>query len=160
MPAPALYLDECVDQRLAAALRALGFDVVTVQEAHRESEEDEDQLLYATAQGRMLLSHNQLDFRRWHAAFARAGRPHGGIILIPTRYVSLMSLLGTVVTAIIILALAMTNRVPDSYAVYAAIAAALIIWQHRANITRLRAGTEPKLSAGALRPRRDPRGGS
>lgn len=84
----------------------------------------------------------------------------GGIILIPTRYVSLMSLLGTVVTAIIILALAMTNRVPDSYAVYAAIAAALIIWQHRANITRLRAGTEPKLSAGALRPRRDPRGGS
>jgi uncharacterized protein with PIN domain len=83
MPAPALYLDECVDQRLAAALRALGYDVLTVQDAHRESEEDEDQLLYATIQGRMLLSHNQLDFRRWHATFERAGWPHGGIILIP-----------------------------------------------------------------------------
>jgi predicted nuclease of predicted toxin-antitoxin system len=83
MAAPSLYLDECVDQRLAATLRALGYDVVTVQEAHRESEEDEDQLLYATTQGRMLLSHNQLDFRRRHAAFERAGRPHGGIILIP-----------------------------------------------------------------------------
>jgi predicted nuclease of predicted toxin-antitoxin system len=83
MPTPSLYLDECVDQRLAATLRALGYDVVTVQEAHRESEEDEDQLLYASSQGRMLLSHNQLDFRRWHAAFERTRRPHGGIILIP-----------------------------------------------------------------------------
>lgn len=84
----------------------------------------------------------------------------GGIILIPTRYVSLMSLLGTVVTAIIIVALAMTNRVPDAYALYAVIAAGLIVWQHRGNITRLRAGTEPRLNPNALRPGRDPRGGS
>ncbi len=83
MPRPALFLDECVDRRLAATLVALGFDVVTVQQAHRESEDDEDQLLYATREGRMLLSHNQIDFRRWHAAFARQGRPHAGIVLIP-----------------------------------------------------------------------------
>jgi predicted nuclease of predicted toxin-antitoxin system len=83
MPLPSLFLDECVDQRLAAVLRALGYDVVTVQEAQRESEEDEEQLLYATSQGRMFLSHNQIDFRRWHTRFQRVGRPHGGIILIP-----------------------------------------------------------------------------
>lgn len=71
-----------------------------------------------------------------------------GVILIPTRYVSLMSLLGTVVTAMIIIALAATNRVPDAYAIFAVIAATLIVWQHRGNIDRLRAGTEPKLGKG------------
>lgn len=68
-----------------------------------------------------------------------------GVILIPTRYVSLMSVLGTVVTALIVFALAATDRVPDAYAVYAVIAVALILWQHRPNISRLLAGTEPKL---------------
>lgn len=76
-----------------------------------------------------------------------------GVILIPFRYVSLMSVLGGVVTALIIVALAVTNRVPDSYAVFAVIAAALIVWQHRGNITRLRAGTEPKLGQSGVRPR-------
>jgi glycerol-3-phosphate acyltransferase PlsY len=77
----------------------------------------------------------------------------GGVILIPFRYVSLMSVLGAVVTALIIVALAVTNRVPDSYAAFAVIAAGLIVWQHRENITRLRAGTEPKLGqAGGRRP--------
>jgi len=76
-----------------------------------------------------------------------------GVILIPTRYVSLMSVLGTVVTAIIIVALAVTDRVPDSYAYFAVVAAALIVWQHRDNITRLRSGTEPKLGQrGSVRP--------
>ena len=69
----------------------------------------------------------------------------GGIILIPWRYVSLMSLLGSVVTAIIIIALAATNRVPDAYGWYAVIAAGLIVFLHRGNIMRLRAGTEPKI---------------
>ncbi|MGH2599526.1 MAG: glycerol-3-phosphate 1-O-acyltransferase PlsY [Dehalococcoidia bacterium] len=77
-----------------------------------------------------------------------------GVILIPFRYVSLMSVLGGVVTALIIVALAVTNRVPDSYAVFAVIAAALIVWPHRGNITRRRAGTEPKLGQGSgVRPR-------
>ncbi|HLI77940.1 MAG TPA: DUF5615 family PIN-like protein [Acidobacteriaceae bacterium] len=83
MAAPALYLDECVDHRLAAALAAHGFDVLTVQQAQRVSDDDEDQLLFASQQGRLLLSHNQIDFRRLHAVFERAGRPHGGIMLIP-----------------------------------------------------------------------------
>jgi glycerol-3-phosphate acyltransferase PlsY len=69
----------------------------------------------------------------------------GGVILIPTRYVSLMSILGSVVTMLIVIALAATNRVPDAYAVFAVIAATLIVWQHRGNITRLRSGTEPRL---------------
>ena len=58
-------------------------DVLTLQEAGAASEEDESQLVYASGQGRILLSHNQLDFRRLHATFVQAGRSHGGIMLIP-----------------------------------------------------------------------------
>jgi len=79
----------------------------------------------------------------------------GGVILIPTRYVSLMSILGSVVTMLLVLALAATNRVPDAYAVFAVAAASLIVWQHRSNITRLRAGTEPKLGQGGERRKSD-----
>ena len=80
---PALYLDECIDRRLAMRLRASGVDVLTVFEAGTASNDDEAQLVYAASQDRMLLSQNQIDFRRLHAAFLRAERPHGGIIIVP-----------------------------------------------------------------------------
>jgi glycerol-3-phosphate acyltransferase PlsY len=72
----------------------------------------------------------------------------GGVVLFPFRYVSLMSIAGTVVTGLIVFALAATNRVPDAYAVFAAVAAPLIVVLHRENIQRLLAGTEPKIGQG------------
>ncbi len=83
MAIPAIYLDECIDRRLAVRLRAVGMDVETMAEATATGNSDEAQLVYATGRGRVLLSQNQIDFRRLHAAFARAGRPHGGIAIIP-----------------------------------------------------------------------------
>lgn len=83
MVAPSIYLDECVDHRLAEALRRRGFDVLTVREARTGGDDDEAQLLFATSQGRVFVAHNQLHFRRLHAAFGRAGRTHGGIMLLP-----------------------------------------------------------------------------
>lgn len=80
---PPLYLDEGIDRRLALALRARGIDVTTVAEAATVSQDDRAQLVYATSQGRVLVSQNQIDFRRLHAQFRRDGRPHGGIMLIP-----------------------------------------------------------------------------
>jgi glycerol-3-phosphate acyltransferase PlsY len=80
-----------------------------------------------------------------------------GLILFPFRYVSLMSILGTVVTAVIIIALAATERVPGAYAVFAVVAATLIVVLHRENIARLRAGTEPKFGQGGDR-RKSPQG--
>jgi len=35
VPAPPVYLDECVDQPLAEAMRARGYDVSTAREAAR-----------------------------------------------------------------------------------------------------------------------------
>jgi glycerol-3-phosphate acyltransferase PlsY len=72
----------------------------------------------------------------------------GGVVLFPFRYVSLMSVVGTVVTAGIVLALSATNRVPGAYAVFAVVAATLIVVLHRDNIGRLLAGTEPKIGQG------------
>ena len=83
MAVPAVYLDECVDHRLAAILRASGVDVLTVVDAGTLSNDDETQLLYATLESRVLLSQNQIDFRRLHTRFMHEQRDHGGIILIP-----------------------------------------------------------------------------
>lgn len=83
MVSPAIYLDECMGRRLAAYLRSTGVDVVTAAEAQTTSDDDEAQLIYASSQGRILISQNQIDFRRLHAIFRRARRPHAGIILVP-----------------------------------------------------------------------------
>ena len=83
MTLPPTFLDECIDHRLVAFLRAMDVDVMTVAEAATVSNDDEDQLIFATEQGRVLLTQNQIDFRRLHASFSRAGRPHGGIVVIP-----------------------------------------------------------------------------
>lgn len=80
---PSIYVDECIDHRLTAGLRVAGLDVMSVTEAAATSNNDESQLLYATSMGRVLLTQNQIDFRRLHAAFQQEGRVHGGIMSLP-----------------------------------------------------------------------------
>lgn len=75
----------------------------------------------------------------------------GGAILLRSGYASLASVLGTVIVACLIFALAATERVPGAYALYALIAASLILVLHRGNIVRLLAGTEPKFGQGGGR---------
>ncbi len=77
----------------------------------------------------------------------------GAAILYPFRYVSLMSILGSAITAVIVVLLAATGRVPVAYAVFGVAAATLIVALHRSNIARLLAGTEPKLGQGGERRR-------
>lgn len=72
-------------------------------------------------------------------------------LLIPFRYVSLASVLGTVFAAILVIALAATHWVPGQYTLWAVVAATLIVVLHRDNIARLIAGTEPKLGQGGSR---------
>ena len=83
MPVPFVYLDECVDPRLAVRLRQRRFQVTTAQSEGTLGLADEAQLEYATGRDFMLVSHDQQDFRRWHAIFQRQGRLHGGILLLP-----------------------------------------------------------------------------
>lgn len=72
-------------------------------------------------------------------------------ILYPFRIVSLMSIMAAVIGAGIVIVLAVVNRVPDSYAVFAVIVALLIAALHRDNIARLVARTEPRLGQGGQR---------
>jgi len=75
----------------------------------------------------------------------------GAAILIPTRYVSLMSVLGTAIAALILCIAALLWDVPIAFAIYALFATLIIEYMHIPNIKRLLAGTEPRLGQGGDR---------
>ena len=78
-----LYLDEdSFEKSLVTAFRSTGFDVVTVADVSRQSFSDEEQLIWATEQRRVIYSYNRGDFCRLHNEFLAAERIHTGIIVL------------------------------------------------------------------------------
>jgi len=78
-----IYLDEdSVEKSLIAAFRNASFDVVTVADVGRESYADEEQLIWAAQQRRVIYSYNRGDFCRLHSEFMAVQRSHTGIILL------------------------------------------------------------------------------
>lgn len=75
----------------------------------------------------------------------------GLVLLLPFRYVSLMSIGGAPVATAVVLAVVIHGDIDHAYAVYAAFATVLILVLHKDNIFRLLAGTEPKLGQGGQR---------
>ena len=71
--------------------------------------------------------------------------PVGIITVALTRYVSVGSMMGAIVTAALGIALYARGEIPDAYLFYLIVASALVLWTHRANMARLLAGTENKL---------------
>lgn len=73
------YADEDVDYDVVLALRGLGHDVLTAQEAGRANRRvpDADVLADAAAMGRIMVTRNRDDFRRLH----EAGQFHCGLVL-------------------------------------------------------------------------------
>jgi uncharacterized protein with PIN domain len=78
----ALYLDENVSSLLAEMLAQMGYDVVTTQAVGRRSAPDEDQVAFAAANRRAILTHDREDYRRIASEWATAGRTHSGIVLM------------------------------------------------------------------------------
>ena len=76
-----LYLDEDVYGGVAQGLRRRGFDVLTTAEADHGAASDEEQLRFAVAEGRTLMTFNRGDFARLHAEYLAAGRQHPGIVV-------------------------------------------------------------------------------
>ncbi len=66
-------------------LRAQGVDVVTTLDAGALGQLDHDQLGIAVRMGRVMVTHNRLDFERLHADYLAEGRQHYGIIIAPQR---------------------------------------------------------------------------
>ena len=82
-----LYLDEdSIKNSLVVALRNVGVDVITAADANKLSCTDEEQLIWATEDNRVIYSFNVGDFCRLHKLYMVEGRSHGGIILSKQRY--------------------------------------------------------------------------
>lgn len=77
--------------------------------------------------------------------------PVGIGLVAVTRIMSVMSVGMAPVVAVVFVALAAAGIHPWAYAVYAVVAAAVLVALHRENIERLLAGTEPKLGRGGQR---------
>lgn len=75
----------------------------------------------------------------------------GLALVLPTRYVSLMSVVGTPMSALVIVIAAAAGWEPAAYAFYGVFAVAMIEYTHLPNIRRLLAGTEPRIGQGGDR---------
>lgn len=77
--------DEDIYGAIAPALRLDNIDAVSTPECDRLGESDTSQLLYATQQGRALVTFNVRDFAQLHAAWLADGKHHAGIIVSQQR---------------------------------------------------------------------------
>jgi predicted nuclease of predicted toxin-antitoxin system len=68
------YMDEHYDLAVTKGLRQRGLDVLTVQGAGRRGLPDADQLAFATAEGRVFVTHDP-DYLALH----QSGQAHAGI---------------------------------------------------------------------------------
>ena len=76
-----LYLDRHVMTRLAEDLGRRGYDCLTTQQAGKDTVRDEDQLAFAAANSRAILTYNIRDFAPLHENWLASGRQHAGIIV-------------------------------------------------------------------------------
>ena len=82
MAAISLYLDEDVHTYIAHALRLRGWQALTTEEAQRRSATDQDQIHFATQNGRTIMTYNVRDFPRLHYESIASGEGHSGIIVV------------------------------------------------------------------------------
>jgi predicted nuclease of predicted toxin-antitoxin system len=76
-----LLLDEDVWTGLAAALRKSGYDAISVNELERKAFSDEEQMAFAVAEGRAILTHNIQDFAPLAEVYFKQDIKHCGIIV-------------------------------------------------------------------------------
>ena len=72
-------------------------------------------------------------------------------VIALSRYISLGSVIGVTIGALSILALALAGVNSGTYMVYGFIACAMLVWQHRDNLQRIRDGNERRLGQPATK---------
>jgi glycerol-3-phosphate acyltransferase PlsY len=72
-------------------------------------------------------------------------------VIALSRYISLGSVIGVTIGALAILALALAGVNSGTYMVYGFIACAMLVWQHRDNLQRIRDGNERRLGQPATK---------
>jgi|SRR5579883_3368098 len=78
------YLDENLSQEIAILARARGLDVVSGHELGHDGWSDEQQLAFAAAEGRCLVTADVKDFTRLSREWSAGGLPHSGVLCLPT----------------------------------------------------------------------------
>ncbi len=79
----AFYLDADQSPKSALAARRLGLDVTSARELGRGDLRDDEQLAFAAAERRVLVTRNYSDFDFWTARFMENARPHAGVLFVP-----------------------------------------------------------------------------
>ena len=78
-----LYLDEDISPKVADILRKSGMDVLSAHETGMLGASDVEQLSYAAAEGRALVTRNRDDFITLTVQFFEALKQHKGLIIVP-----------------------------------------------------------------------------
>ena len=78
------YLDEDLPYKAALIAARSGVDVLTTSECGRNGLSDEDQLLFATSLGRVIVTQNYHDFDDLTGRFVAEGRSHVGVLFLPS----------------------------------------------------------------------------
>ncbi len=72
-----------MDEDFVQALKSRNIDVLTVADVGMLHKSDEEQLEWASKNGRVIFSFNARDFYKLHAVRLEQNLSHGGIILAP-----------------------------------------------------------------------------
>jgi predicted nuclease of predicted toxin-antitoxin system len=80
-----LYLDEDMNNMVATLLRSRGIDAITVQKSDMLGKSDQEQLAYAAANDRCILTHNRVDYEDLHLHYGQTNLIHSGIIVVPQK---------------------------------------------------------------------------
>jgi len=78
-----LYLDENISPKVSEILRKKGVDAVSAHETGMLEASDDEQLAFATAQGRAMVTRNRDDFITLTVQFFNDLKPHCGLIIVP-----------------------------------------------------------------------------
>jgi predicted nuclease of predicted toxin-antitoxin system len=76
-------LDEDVKPEVAEMAGSLGLDVVSVHGLGRTGRSDEEQLEFAAAEGRILVTRNRDDYIALTRVCFATNRPHHGVLIVP-----------------------------------------------------------------------------
>jgi predicted nuclease of predicted toxin-antitoxin system len=76
-----LYLDEDISPRVAVILRKMGIDALSTHETGMLEASDEDQLAFAAADERAMVTRNREDFITLTVQFFESLKPHKGLII-------------------------------------------------------------------------------
>ena len=78
-----LYLDEDISPKVSEILIKRGMDAVSAHETGMLEASDDDQLAFAAAKGRAMVSRNRDDFITLTVQFFEGLKPHKGLIIVP-----------------------------------------------------------------------------